>query len=78
MINFEENDNFICKECGWKFPELLPIEDEEGKIIYCEVCGKPNFIKYQKINGNSAPMQQTQFKSIWNIHSGNSRNNFEG
>lgn len=78
MMNFEENDNFICKECGWKFPELNPKEVEEGDIIYCEVCGKPNFINFQKISRNSAPRQQAQYKSIWEVYSGNTRNNIEG
>ena len=36
----ENKKEFVCEECGWNFPEQLVETYVEGKIVYCEKCGK--------------------------------------
>jgi len=67
MINFEENIELKCHECGCNLTDFSNEKDKEGTVIYCEKCGSPNFIHSLNIEKVMASSHKGHFKSIWNL-----------
>jgi len=68
-LSIEEKNPFVCKECGWRFPEEL-VENlikKKEETIYCEQCGTANNSKDFSERQISQKIQQEKSKTLFSL-----------